>query len=399
MRVQLWSYNYDPEPTGIGPMSRVWAEAMLHVGHDVHVIAAHPHYPTPAWGNRVRPYREVRGGVSVLRLPLWIGRATAAQRYRQELTFMAAQFAALPALGTPDVLVSGSPSFPALLPAIVNARARRTPWVLWLHDIIPDAAASTGLVEEGMVLKLSRSLERAAYRTAHQIVVPSSVFAGNLIEKGVPEHKLRLIPYPATRIPRSPSRNKLASSTPRLLAMGNIGHSQGLAPLVRAFEENRGADDVAVRFVITGAGVAADDVRAEIRTGRVEMPGVVDDDRLESELQQATLGVVTQRHGGAEFNIPSKLMNFMAYGLPILAVVDPLGEVARIVTESKGGWVLDSRSPESFAPLVAKLTRDPAELERRGRASQRYAARHFSLSAFASNFDDVLSQAGSQTGS
>lgn len=26
LRVQLWSYNYDPEPTGIGPVSRVLAE-------------------------------------------------------------------------------------------------------------------------------------------------------------------------------------------------------------------------------------------------------------------------------------------------------------------------------------------------------------------------------------
>ena len=95
------------------------------------------------------------------------------ERYRQELTFMAAQFAALPALGRPDVVVSASPSFPALLPAMVNARARRMPWVLWLHDILPDGAASTGLVDDSSpVIKAARQLERAAYRDADRIVVP-----------------------------------------------------------------------------------------------------------------------------------------------------------------------------------------------------------------------------------
>ena len=47
-----------------------------------------------------------------------------AQRYRQELSFMLSQIAATPFLRRPDVLVSASPSFPALLPAMLNARLR-----------------------------------------------------------------------------------------------------------------------------------------------------------------------------------------------------------------------------------------------------------------------------------
>ena len=393
MRVQLWSYNYAPEPTGIGPMSRVWAEGLRDLGHDVEIVAAHPHYPSPNWGTKLSPYRELRDGISVLRLPLWVGRATAAERYRQELTFMAAQFAALPLLGQPDVLVSGSPSFPALLPAMVNARLRRRPWLLWLHDILPDGAVATGLVEDGPALRCARRLERAAYAAAQHIVVPSSVFAANLSAKGVPASKIRLIHYPATRSPLSLPLRARASPTPRLLAMGNIGHSQGLGPLVHAFEQDSALEGAAVRFVITGDGVAAPELRAQIRSDRVEMPGLVDDDRLERELEQATLAVVSQRHGGAEFNIPSKLMNFMAYGLPILAAVDPRGEVARIVVESRAGWVVDSRRPELFPALVRDLLSKPEELARRGRLAERYAADRFSLAAFARRFDDVLTAA------
>src|SRR4051812_13635422 len=59
-RVQLWSYNYDPEPTGIGPVSKVLAEGLRDRGHQVDVVAAHPHYPEAQWGVAVRPYREVR---------------------------------------------------------------------------------------------------------------------------------------------------------------------------------------------------------------------------------------------------------------------------------------------------------------------------------------------------
>lgn len=391
LNVQLWSYNYDPEPTGIGPVSRAWAEGLRDRGHQVEVIAAHPHYPEPVWGSRVLPYRETRDGIPVLRLPLWIGRNTAVERYRQELSFMSAQFAALPALHRPDVLVSASPSFPALLPAIVNARVRRTPWVLWLHDILPDGAASSGIVDEGsFVIRASRRLESAAYRHADRIVVLSQAFTDNLTGKGVPEAKIQLIYDPATRVPQSEPSFESQSEPPQLLSMGNIGYSQGLAPLVAAFERSDALADTPVRFVITGNGMAAEDTRSEIRSDRVEMPGVVDDERLEAELQSATVAFVSQRHEGAEFNIPSKIMNFMAYGLPILAAVNPGGEVARIVEQADAGWVVDSSDPDSFPRKLAEILQSPAEITARGRAAYQYAQRHFTQAGFAERFDDSL---------
>ena len=388
MRIQLWSYNYDPEPTGIGIVATVWARTMRHRGHHVEVVAAHPHYPEPLWGTRVRPYREVREGIDVLRLPLWIGRASTAERYRQELTFMAAQSVATPFLSRPDVLVSVSPSFPALLPAVANVRVRRIPWVLWLHDLLPDGAAATGLVDEGgLVIGMSRRLEQAAYRAADRIVVLSRAFTDNLLAKDVPEDKIELIYDPATRVPSASVSPGGERGPLRILSMGNIGHSQGLTSLVRAFE---GHPELDAALVITGVGVAADEARAEIRTDRVKMLGVVDDQRLEEELCGADIAFVSQRYEGSEFNIPSKLMNFMMYGLPVLAAVNPAGEVARIVRDSSTGWVVDSSDPESFPRELARLAHDPEEVRERAAASRRYAEQHFAQDVFAERFNRVL---------
>ncbi len=388
LRIQLWSYNFDPEPTGIGIVSTVWARALRNRGHEVQVVAAHPHYPEPRWGTRLLPYREVRAGIDVLRLPLWVGRASAAERYRQELTFMAAQTAATPFLARPDVLVSTSPSFPALLPAVMNVKARRIPWVLWLHDLLPDGATATGLVDgSGTVIRLARRLEHAAYEAADRIVVLSRAFTGNLVAKGVPERKIELIYDPATRAPAAPARSGGASGPLRILSMGNIGRSQGLTVLVRAFEAQR---DLAADLVITGTGVAAPDTQAEVRTSRVEMLGVVDDDRLERELGDADIGFVSQHHEGSEFNIPSKLMNFMAYGLPILAAVNPSGEVARLVRESGAGWVTDSADPDSFPREAARIARNREEMAQRAAAARRYAQEHFTAGGFAERFERTL---------
>jgi colanic acid biosynthesis glycosyl transferase WcaI len=392
LRIQLWSYNYDPEPTGIGPVSTTWAQAMRARGHDVSVVAAHPHYPEPVWGTRRLPYRETRDGIPVLRLPLWVGRATAFERLRQEASFMSAQMAAIPALGRPDIAVVVSPSFPGLLPAVVAGRVRRVPWILWLHDILPDAASATGLLDEGgAVLKASRALERSAYRNADQIVVLSTAFTDNLGAKGVPAEKITLVYDPATREPRGPVLER-GSTTPRILSMGNIGFSQGLAVLVGAFEDEPAVAGPDVKLIVTGNGLAAEDVRARIRTDRVEMLGVVDDERLEQELQGADLALVTQHHEGGEFNIPSKLMNFMAYGLPIIAAVNPAGEVARIIAASEAGWVVDSSDPAALPRAIARIAADPEDQRQRSRNARAYAEEHFSVEGFARRFNNVIDE-------
>jgi colanic acid biosynthesis glycosyl transferase WcaI len=265
--------------------------------------------------------------------------------------------------------------------------------VIWLHDILPDGAASSGIVDEGSpVIRAARRLERAAYRSADRIVVLSSAFTRNLVEKGVPEQKIELIYDPATRTPSGGIHTQRAGNSVRLLSMGNIGFSQGLAPLVAAFERSEDLSKGNVEFIITGNGMAAEEVRAEVRSENVEMLGVVDSERLEHELQAATIAFVSQQHQGAEFNIPSKIMNFMAYGLPILAAVNPTGEVARIVEGSGAGWVVDSSDPDSFPRKLAELLQTPEEVTLRAGAARRYAEEHFTQAGFAERFDATLSE-------
>ena len=100
---------------------------------------------------------------------------------------------------------------------------------------MPDGASATGLIESGPILDASRWLERMAYRHADRIVVLSGPFGDNLRAKGVPADKVELIYDPATAAARA-GRQRVAACGPRILSMGNIGFSQGLAPLVRAFD-------------------------------------------------------------------------------------------------------------------------------------------------------------------
>lgn len=391
MRIQLWSYNYDPEPSGIAPLSSAWARAMTARGHDVLVVAAHPHYPTPVWGQAIRLNRERRDGVRVLRLPLWIGRRTGLERIRQEVSFCAALSAVAPLLPRADVIVAVSPSFPALMPAMAAARTRSIPWVLWLQDILPDGAATTGLLPEGRLVFAARRFERAAYADASKVVVISEAFRRNLLSKGVAAAHIERIYNPSPHsVPDTPLRRPTPAPR-RLLVMGNIGQSQGLEAVVRTLEENGFLGDTGSELRIAGDGVAAQAVRSAITTNRVTMTGVLFGEDMEAELETATLGLVTQQAGQTEFNLPSKLMNYLAHGVPVLAIVARESETARLVQESGAGWVAPNTDDQAIFSTLREALSDSSELARRSRAGHLFAKRFFDPDRIAEHYEAMLS--------
>ena len=247
----------------MGPIAALWAEAMRDRGHDVEVIAAHPHYPGPLWGQRALPYRERRNGIAVTRLPLLIGHSSTTRRVAEEVTYATSAAAAMVVLGRPDAAVVVSPAFVALGPMILRAKLRRHPWVLWLQDILPDAATTTGLLGMSWAVLAARRLELAAYRFADHIVVPSEAFRRNLATKSIDSTKIDVIPNPATQKIVDRARRRMGGSSPRLVAIGNIGFSQGLSSLVRTLERTHHD----FQLQIAGTGELVEELRRELRNG------------------------------------------------------------------------------------------------------------------------------------
>lgn len=390
LHLQLWSYNYAPEPTGIGPVSHTWAKAMVERGHRVSVVAAHPHYPEPTWKRPRRPTRSTEDGVEVIRLPLLVGRESAGARMRQDASFSASLLAALPFLPRADARVVVSPCFPALSCAILTGKVSRRPWLLWIQDILPDGAVSTGLVDEqSRVIKLSRQLECAAYASAARITVISDRFAENLRTKGVSKERLARIYNPAT-LPVTATPRTAFAEAPRILVMGNIGHSQGLTKVVELFQGSQELDKLGARLIITGTGVAAEEVRAAVSSDRVELRGVVSNAELAAELASASVGLVAQAAELPEFNFPSKLMNYLASALPVAGFVAPDSEVAGVIDQTRTGLVIDNRLPDAFGEQLAALAGNSDRLTECSAAAHRFASDNLTPEALAKAFEAEL---------
>ena len=143
----------------------------------------------------------------------------------------------------------------------------RRPWVLWLQDILPDAAATTGLVNErdhsSSACPLARA-SRVPVRDAHRDVSRTRS-PRTSVSKGVAHERITRIYNPATVSFRQ--RPRAAREPPyRLLYTGNIGYSQGLVEVVRAFQRSDASGHV--KLVVVGHGELAGAVRAAITGAR-----------------------------------------------------------------------------------------------------------------------------------
>lgn len=120
------------------------------------------------------------------------------------------------------------------------------------------------------------------------------------------------------------------------------------------------------------------------------MLGVLGGADLKAEIDRSHLGAVTQAYSGGEFNVPSKLMNYLAVGLPVVASVRPESEAARIVNESGGGWVSDSADPTGFVESIVEAMASPEELTRRSQSGVEFAKNNLSVEVLAAKFEVAM---------
>ncbi|KAA0272042.1 MAG: glycosyltransferase WbuB [Acidobacteria bacterium] len=362
MKIHLWSIYYEPVPMGIGPVAAMLAKQLQARGDDVTVIASHPHYPSPAWGPSFRPRRRVRDGIDVVELPVFTGRSRGWQRMLGELSYGAGQTIAALAPFKADVVIATVPSLMVVPGASIYSHTRRVPWVVWLHDIVSGAAAATGLLGEGPALRTVRRIERFAFRDADRVVTISKAFEKQLIAAGVPAAKVEQIYGGASLSLGKPRSGPVAGHS--VLVIGNIGLTQNLAELARAFQRSAPLRELGAELRVTGDGVAAPQVHEVAAGGAVTMLGVVSAERLAGELDGARIALVSQHPDVRDFNLPSKITTYMARGVPVFAVVNPGTEAAELVASSGAGWVADSRDLDGACRRLAGLLADDAELAR-----------------------------------
>lgn len=155
--------------------------------------------------------------------------------------------------------------------------------------------------------------------------------------------------------------------------VGSFGHSYDLATPIQAARLLRESGDRRFRFVFTGDG----EQRAlweQLAQGldNVHFEGWSSRSQIRAQARAAHVGLLAYRSGATQ-GLPNKLVEYLAYGLPVLSSLE--GESETLLRAYDCGRQYRSGDPQSFIDALTALTAPGQLSAARGRATNLFHQR------------------------
>ena len=402
MNILFLAQCYAPENVSASVLITELAVDLVKRGNQVSMVTSVPNYPYgrvfPGYKNKF--YQSERlDGVNVIRTWSYISpERTFWPRLLHYGSYSATAFYGGLFYGKPDVIVSYSPPLPLGISAWLLSRIWGVPWVLQLEDLYPDAAVAAGVLRNRKVIAFFSAMERFLYSHATHISIISESFRRNLINKGVPEVKMALIPVWADPDEVQPMstynsfRNALGLNDKFvLLYAGNMGLTSSLEDIVEAADKLRGYPKIC--FVLVGEGVKKQPLEklAESKgLSNILFLPYQAREIFPEVLAAADISFVTLNQDSSVSSLPSKVFNLMASARPILSVSPPESELASLIIKSGCGVNVPVGQPGLLADQICVLLEQPERLEDMGRRGRTLLENRFSRKQCVDQYEIML---------
>ena len=261
MKVLLLCQYYPPEQVLV--WAHELARELLARGHEVTALTAFPNRDQARIyeGYRGKLYhRETMDGVTVARS--WIYATKSKRFYPRALNFgsfcTSSLLTGLLKLPRPDVIYVMIPALPLAVTARLLAWAKRSRLIVNVQDIHPRVAVEYGMLKNRAAVRFFEGMERWVYRHADKVAVISEGMREDLVSRGVPDDKVRVVENWADPNFITPGakenefRDELRAEGRFVLTYsGGINNNANLEPVVEAAELLR---DEPFLFAIVGDG-------------------------------------------------------------------------------------------------------------------------------------------------
>jgi len=371
-RVMLVLQFFEPEPVYKG---QSFAEEIAKAGYEVEVVTGFPNYPDGKIydGYRIRLiHRSKKNGILITRLPLFPSQNKKILfRILNYLSFMLSVFCYLTIFSQRSNLIYVyHPPQTVGIAVIASQLFRRTPVVLDIHDLWPDALSASGMISNPLILKVVDFACSWTYQRAQHIILHTDGFRKKLYERGVPNEKMTtVIGWADER--NKPSAHFITSKTMdgpsglRVLFAGNIGRAQDLDTVVDAAHllQSEGEGKTATIFIL-GSGIALDALKDKVQ--KLGLYNVfflprVSAAKVGTYLAAADVLLIHLRDDPLfSLNIPSKLQAYMLAGKPI--IMGAKGEAKRLLDDAVAGVSVPPGNPRKLAEAVLCLAAMPKHL-------------------------------------
>jgi colanic acid biosynthesis glycosyl transferase WcaI len=298
----------------------------------------------------------------------------------------------------PDVAVFSNLPMVPLAMASVALRFRGIPYVFWWQDVYSDAIGSIARRRlkrgGGTVGWLADRVEKGCARRSAAIVPITRAFVDQLDDWGIDREKVTVIPNwgaldevgPRPRINSWGTANHLENCKV-VMYTGTLGLKHD--PSVIDELARNAPDDCRVVVVSQGIG------RKWLDEHCHDNPKLVLMDfqpyaQLSDMLGTADVLVAVLEKDASRYSVPSKVLNYLCAGRPVLALLPADNAVAEIVRSADAGIVVPPGEAVMASEALVRLLSDDELRARMATNARDYAARVFDIVKIGDSFEGVI---------
>jgi colanic acid biosynthesis glycosyl transferase WcaI len=367
MRLLVISRYFWPDTAPFAVMLPVLLKQWVDDGHDVTIFTAQPSQSLIKTKSK-QPWKEQRDGYQVIRFPLFHeSRGNILIRLLNMLLFMTGVLGYILSNKRHDVLFTTSHP-PILLAWITQwcARLTKASFVNYYHDIYPELGHAAGLLSKGLFYRWLLNIDQSNCNKAAAVIVLSKDMENTLRNRQANNTK-KFHVINSFILPSQGSTSELppeffkAPENFRILFAGNIGNFQGLEAVVDTARLLEGHEDI--QFLFIGDGAAKPDLinRAGSLAGKTisffPRQEIAVINRI---METADLGLITLASNIYQMAYPSKTMNYMAQGCPLLVAVEPESELSQFVKEKNIGYVAPPQNATALKDAILQAYEEKA---------------------------------------
>lgn len=406
MKLLVVTQYFWPESFGINRQVR----DLIAQGVDVTVLTGKPNYPSgklyhgyTIWGSRAEQFESC----NVFRVPVVPrGSASSFRLTLNYLSFILSGLCIAPWLLRKQrydaiLVYAPSPIFQAV-PAVLLAKIKRVPLLIWIQDLWPQSLAATGHLRNRFALSVLDYAVRWLYRRADLLLVQSQAFVSVIRRQAGPGATIRYFPNSAEPLPASSKMTPCSKAEPLVAHLkskfavvftGNVGAAQSLQTIIHAASLCKGVPNIC--FFVVGVGSKSDWLAQEIERQaltNVCATGWLPPECMPAVWEAASVLLVTLSNEPIfHMTIPNKLQCYFAAGKPVIGCL--AGEGAKVIEDAKAGLTCPPEDGIALANAVQQLAAmSAAERRQLGENGQRFFEQNFHPVPLTNRLIDMLAQ-------
>lgn len=302
----------------------------------------------------------------------------------------------------PDLVICSNLPLISLMVFTVALKLGRIPYIFWWQDIYSDAINTVARQRLGMLLGgavgwLVGRMERACARRASAIVPISKTFLRRLDDWGIDRDRATVIPNWGVLddLDARPRENQWSdehglAGCRVVMYAGTLGLKHDPSTLARLAQSV--PDDCRVVVVSQGIGREWLEEHAD-GDPRLVLLDYQPYEVLPDMLASADVLVAILEQDASRYSVPSKVLNYLCAGRPVVAVMPVTNPAAEMITAADAGIVIGPENKNSIYEVMESLLTDSRQRIEMGKNARKFAEMTFDIAKIADTFEAVVLKA------